>query len=676
MKSSIVKVASVTGSVAALLRARAAAPFLAAAMLLLLVAAAPAAPLGKEDAALYAEAFAAAERGDWRRARALASRAADKLPAKVLRWMEMAERGNGFSFEEIAAFVEGNPSWPGLGTLRLRAEEAIGESTPRGAVADWLKGNPPITTDGMIALGEGLLAQGREAEGTEALRTAWITGNFSPQMETRFLRRHGERLTKADHEARLDDLLWRGNRGQAERMLRRVDPEHRPVAVARMRLRGLSPGVDAAIRQVPDAVQQSHAGFLYDRLRWRRIRDRDEDTLEILRNAPRDMVQPERWWVERSILARRFLQNGYVTDAYRTVSEHGLTPDQPVTHAEAEWLSGWIALRFLDDADVALAHFRRLYDSVSYPISRSRGAYWTGRALDALQRHDEARKWYGIAATHDATFYGQLAAVRLGDAAPHPALPPEPEPTAAERDAFDRNELVRVIRRLHQLEQAEPLRAFLAALGREGGSPGTWALAGRLALAVERPDLGVILARMASYEGIHLVEVGYPVIEISAREPEPALLLAIARQESNFDPRALSHAGARGLMQLMPGTARDMARETAAGYSLARLTDDPEYNLHLGSAYLAGLIDRYGGSYILAIAAYNAGPSNVSRWIRRYGDPRDEAVDAVDWIEMIPFRETRNYVQRVLENLQVYRQRLELPRTEQLVLDRGATRTH
>ena len=613
--------------------------------------------LSAADLRVYKKAFAAAERGRWDEARRAAAGARETLPAKVIAWMEMSATGNTVPFAEIARFIDDNPNWPGMDGLRRRAEEAIDEATPARLVLAWFGKREPLTTEGRIALARAMTASSRTDEARAQIRHAWVHGDFDSREEVRFLKLHGKQLDEAVHRARLDRLLWDGEARQAERMLRRVAPDYRPVATARMRLRAMHGGVDSAIGRIPKE-HLDDAGFLYERLRWRRRKDRDDDAMEILRNAPKDMVRPDRWWAERAVIARRMLAKGNVTDAFRTASEHGLKPDDSVRYAEAEWMAGWIGLRFLGDNKAALARFERLHAVVATPASRARAAYWAGRAAKALGRDKDARRWFAAAARHVATYYGQLAAYHASAARTPAPVPPDPTPDPARTAAFERLELVRVVRMLHALGADRLTEGFVLRIARVSPDPVHKALAGRLARSLDRPDLGVRLARTAYRGGVLLLEDGYPVIPMPDGRPERALLLALARQESNFNPRARSYAGARGLMQLMPATAKWIAGQIEVRYAPARLTSDPAYNVKLGRAYLAQMLDQFNGSYVLALSAYNAGPANVGRWIRAYGDPRDTKVDAVDWIEMIPYTETRHYVQRVLANLQVYRQRL------------------
>jgi soluble lytic murein transglycosylase len=625
-------------------------------------------PVSATDLALYKEAFAAAARRQWEQARRTAARASDQLPAKVIAWMEMGAESNTVPFAEIARFIDDNPDWPGLGLLRGRAEEAIDPATPPKLVIAWFGKRTPLTTDGRVALARALLDIGQTAAGEAMLGRAWIDGNFRSRQEVAFLRKYRKRLTTADHRARLDRLLWDGRRRQAERMLRRVDPVNRPLAIARIRLRERHGGVDAAIRRL-SKQELRDPGLLYERLRWRRRKGRDLDAMEILRNAPQQMVRPDRWWTERSIIARRMLARGRIADAMHAASEHGLTPAAGAQYAEAEWLSGWIELRFLNRPKAALERFARLHETMKTPASRARAAYWAARAAAVTGDTVETSRWYAVAATHAGTYHGQLAAHHAPPGSKPAPVPADPRPTPGQRAAFEANELVRIVHRLVAIGERDRIDPFLLKASRLNPAPGYKALPARLARQLGRRDLGVRIARAAYRDGILLATDGYPIIPMPDGRPERALSLAVARQESNFKVDVSSHAGARGLMQLMPSTAMAVAREIKQHFSKARLTSDPAYNVRLGRAYLAMLLDQFNGSYVLSLSAYNAGPGNVSKWIRAYGDPRDTKVDVVDWIEMIPYTETRNYVQRVLANLQVYRQLLGAPQLASMETD-------
>lgn len=609
-----------------------------------------------EDITSYPLAFAAAAAGRFDEATAVVSPATDPLLAKVLDWMRLARPNSGASFAEIAAFVRDNPRWPQPSVLQRRAEEAIVLSTPSDDLLVWFAAYPPITADGRTAFGEALLRKGRDAEGRKALREAWMLGDFGVLQERQFWARHGKLLTAADNVARLDRLLWDMDFDAARRMLPRVDKNHQALANARIALLTMQGGVERAINAVP-AELRDDAGLIHARLKWRRQKNLDDSAAELLAHPAANTVRPAAWWTERSIIIRRLLLAGDAKLAYRLARAHGQKNASEL--AEGEWLAGWIALRFLDDAATALPHFQRLYENTAAPISRARGAYWVGRAMDALKKRDDATRWYGQAAVHVTTFYGQLAAERLGNRPPLPAAPIPPQEEAA---AFERDELVRVVKRLAEVGLADQVTPFLLRLNALARTPGGRALTAALANHVQRRDLAVHLARRSDVEGVTMLEPGYPrPPEVTASAPERELILALIRQESGFRHAAVSAAGAHGLMQLLPTTASMVAKAMNVAFSKEKLTQDPEYNVTIGSAHLAKLIADFEGSYVLALAAYNAGPARARAWLTDYGDPRQSRVDAIDWIESIPYAETRNYVQRVLEGLQVYRRFQEPP---------------
>lgn len=323
---------------------------------------------------------------------------------------------------------------------------------------------------------------------------------------------------------------------------------------------------------------------------------------------------------------------------------------------EAEWLSGWIALQFLKDSEVALNHFNRIRQKVKYPISLARASYWIGRASSLKGDKAAAVAAYRDAARHGTTYYGQLAAAENG--IPVTLANRTPAPNPSDTAKFNDDERVRIVRMLKQVRAFGVIRHFTDKLIRETNDPVRQVLVARLAQDIDRRDHAVRVGRRAYRFNLPMPEIAYPILTMSKSTPSLALSHAIIRQESNFDTSAISPAGARGLMQLMPRTAKDVARKLKVRYSLRRLTDSPSYNIRLGRAYLARLLSRFDGSYVLAIAAYNAGPGAAKRWVRENGDPREADVDVIDWIESIPYRETRNYVQRVMENIQVYRIRL------------------
>jgi soluble lytic murein transglycosylase len=614
----------------------------------------PAAALSPEDRQIFRTAFAAAKGTDPAGALRLAAQARDPLLRKVLTWQALMRGGSGASFDDIADFITRNPDWPGQHTLRQRAEEMIGSVTEATA-RDWLKRYPPLTPYGRLRHAEFAMASGQQAAAVAEIRDVWVDSELSGFDEKSILARFPGVLRGEDHIKRLDRVLWDGLVESAKRMFPRVAQDWRLLADARIKLADFKPGVEGAVAKVP-AHLRNDPGLLFERTRWRRRKELYDSALETLLNPPKDLVRPLEWWTERQFFARRALADGKPQLAYRLVARHGLS-EGTAAFADAEFLAGWIALRSLHDPQSGYEHFLRLYTGVKLPISRARGAYWAGRAAEVLKKDDLASAWFATAAEHATTYYGQLAETRVGDA-PARRLAVEPKPTAEESARFRKNELVRAVEMLGEIGETDRLSTFMHRLSEQAKTPGEHALVAGLFEAAGRLDLAVGAAKRAGYAGVMLIEHGYPTIEMPKGDPERPLVLAMTRQESAFERTAVSQSGARGLMQLMPDTASHVAKSRQLPYSADRLLTDGSYNMTLGRAYLEDLLDRFSGSYVLSIAAYNAGPGRVRQWVDSFGDPRTKATDVIDWIESIPFTETRNYVQRVLENLQVYRIRL------------------
>ncbi|MBY0432452.1 MAG: lytic transglycosylase domain-containing protein [Rhodospirillales bacterium] len=644
----------------------------AAAFALLLLTAAAAAPasanlLSDQDERLYQRAFAAARDDKFDLAHSIARDTREKLPAKVLRWLEYTRPQTKAGFADITGFIRENPHWPMHTEMQRRAEEAIGAATPAAQLLDWFQAHPPVTVDGKEAYGKALLASGQSDKGVKVLREAWVNGSFGVLQERQFLASAQDHLRLEDHAARLDRLLWERQEAAAQRMLLRVDPAHRQLAQARLAMIE-NKGVEGALAKVPPELLKD-SGLLYERVRWRRQHDMQEEAIALMKDAG-NKVRPDLWWTERAALARYALQRNRAAEAYELVKSHGQTDGQGL--AEAEWLAGWIALRFLDQKDAARQHFKRLFDTSATPMSQSRGAYWLARTAEAAGRQDEATKWFNRAAQHVTTFYGQLSASRLNKEQAWP-LPADPLPSAEDIEQFERHELVRAARMLAELGEAEQIRPLIIRLNDIATTPGRRALAANLASTLGRADMALGVARRSDREGVPLIASGYPLPPFEISGPEKALVMAVIRQESSFNTSVVSVAGALGLMQLMPATAEKVAKTMNVSYSKGMLTGNPDYNVRLGSAYLSQLLAEFNGSYVLSLAAYNAGPSRARRWMNDYGDPRSPDVDTVDWIESIPFSETRNYVQRVMESVQVYRRRLGITHLAQS-LDRDIKR--
>ena len=596
---------------------------------------------------------AAAEDEKWDDVRRLAPLTSDPLVRAYADWLDFQQDDTTASFEDIAAFLDAHPTWPRLPDLRRNAEKALDGTQGDLQLSTWFERNRALTGEGALAHLDVLSALGRTAAIPGLARTYWISRNFDHGIEPKFLRSYGKYLRKSDHKARLDCLIWHRNHTDAWRMLKRVDSGQAALGKARILLARRSPGVDSAIARVPATLRGSPE-LWFERLRWRRFEDMDSSAADILSRFQGARPMPERWSLEARILARRALENGHYSQAAKLVAKHGLKGGGEF--AEAEFLAGWIHLRFLKDPNAAEDHFKTLFNGVSYPISRSRGAYWKARAVKARGNDQLAREWFDRAAGYPTTFYGQEATRELGRTLSSFTFS-TPSDTETRR-AFVEQELVQLVQRLHEMGANAGLRTFLLHLAGLAESAEERLLVAQLAHESGRPREAIRAVKRVSQLDNLIGIAGYPMTPIPITSvkgnPPEALVLSVIRQESGFDRTALSGAGARGMMQLMPGTAKRVASSLSAPYRKPLLTKDSAYNIRLGRAYLGEMLDRYAGATPLALAAYNAGPHRVDRWLNQFGDPRAGQIEMIDWIESIPFAETRNYVQRVSETQPVY----------------------
>ncbi|MBX3500408.1 MAG: transglycosylase SLT domain-containing protein [Alphaproteobacteria bacterium] len=613
-------------------------------------------PLPAETAAGFAAILKALDETRLTDAREHARAMGNALIVKYVEWAILRHPRSTDGFAAAAAFLRANPDWPDDAPIRRQAEDRLDGDTPPAEIVAFFKDFPPLTSAGHMRRIEAIEAAAPK-EIANVARESWHNATFRQQDEAAFLAHYGAHLRPSDHFARFDRLMREGRDKVARELLPRLSPPDMAVAEARLAMATRAPEVTAMLRVVPADRQVDHR-LMFERLRWLRRTNDQAGARQLLLTLNPSVQQDEDWWVERQYHVRESLQAGRAAEAYKLAVGHGLK--RGAGFAEAEFLAGWIALRWLKRPDDALRHFKTLDDGVSTPISKSRAAYWLGRAHEAKKRPLEAAGAYERAAQHGQTYYGQLAAKRLPNRAP--LMPSDPEATPAERDGIEKREIVTLARWLAQVGEDERARPFLLRVGRIAQSAGELALSAAFAIEAGRPDVAVSISRRAVESGVALYEAAYPVVDLgNAGSIERALVLGLTRQESGFQTGVSSSAGALGLMQLMPGTARAMAAKTRQPFDVARLTSDPAYNVSLGAQYLADMLERFGGSYELALSAYNAGPNRTARWLESIGDPRNGAIDMVDWIELIPFRETRNYVQRVMEAVVVYRDRLNGP---------------
>jgi len=618
----------------------------------------------KKDFIIAKKAFSEMKKAKWTDALKTAKRARDKSIYNFIQWRHLLTKGNRASFYDYKTFIDKNENFPRIGRVKYLAEHKLStDKISPNKIIDWFGSNEPLSGFGKMILGESLILKDNRQEGVRLIKEGWVTAELN-KSQLRFYRKKFRKYLNAnDYIKRADYLAWNNKYWDLRRLLRYLPKEYELLYNARQLLMSRSYGVDNAISKVPDKFKND-AGLNYDRLKWRRKRGRVDSSVEILlkiKNTEDYLVRPDKWWIEREIISRSLIYKNKYELAYKIASNHALT--EGPKYAEAEWMSGWIALSFLDDPLLAKDHFENFYNNVGYPISVSRGAYWLGRSYKKLGNNDLSLKWFQEAANYLTTYYGQLAFMELnGDKKFE--LSKDQEIKKEYRDYFFKKELVKIIYLLDELNEDKYAKHILRYLANDDIKNGSEILAAELATNIERFDFAIQIAKIASYEKRFHNKYNYPIIStpnyINGRKiPESAFILSIIRQESEFDLKANSHAGAKGLMQLMPYTAKLVAKQAKLPYSKSRLTTDPEYNINLGSHYIAGLILEYDGAYPFAIAAYNAGPKRVRYWKRINKDPQKKQTNYVDWIELIKFRETRNYVQRVLENYNVYRYILE-----------------
>ena len=598
-------------------------------------------------------AFDAMKAGDWNGARTIAS---DVSPVgyDLIEWHRL-RAGEG-SAQEVLQFLDLNPDWPGLAWLRKKSEPAMLKASDE-EVLEFFKNELPQTAQGALAHARALKAKGQSGSADAGLVLAWRSMEIGPATHARMLKEHGD-LLKEHHIARLDMVLWEGWNKNTARMLDLVPESYQKLAKARQGLRARVKGIDALVTAVP-ANLQTDPGLAYERFVWRARKGLTKDATDLaiaVSKSAKTLGEPEEWANRRRSLARQLMRNDEHQKAYALASSHHLFEGS--SFADLEWLSGYLALRFLNDPKKALAHFKAHQGAVVTPISRGRAGYWIGRAYDVLGDKNAAKASYKEGAEYQSSFYGLLAAERAGlpfdkSLGGQAALPDWRKASFMGSSVFQAAVLALQAGELtlserfftHLTESLDPLEA---------------AQLGQVAIDLNEPHIAVMIGKRAASTGV-TIPAPYYALHDMAKTAHPIsteFALSIARRESEFDPVVVSGAGARGLMQVMPATAKSVAQELGIDYARSKLTGDWRYNAQLGTTYLARLHKQFGTNPVMMAAGYNAGPGRPVKWMELYGDPRKGQIDIVDWIEHIPFRETRNYAMRVTESLPIYRARL------------------
>ena len=611
------------------------------------------------DLAAVKQAIELVHKGRPDEATNVAGSISDPLARKLVEWVILRSDEADLNFPRYAAFIAANPSWPGVTALRRRAEAALWQqqAEPRAVVA-FFAGEPPRTAKGRLALARALLAHGDRAGAQALVREAWRKDGFSAEVEAQARVAFADLITAADDKARMDARFDAEDDDAGFRAARQLGPDELAIAKARSAVINKSTKAKTLLDEVPAAARHD-AGYMLSRIQWLRRTDKMAEATQWMLAAPRDpqrLGDLDQWWVERRLIARKLLDLGEYKSAYQ-VASGAAAPVSENYRAEQEFTAGWIALRFLREPAAALTHFARIPEGVVNPITLARGFYWQGRAAEALGRGQEARAYYETAAHYPTAYYGQLARARLGiDAV---TLRNLPEPTAEHR----RLEVARAFEILYAIDERDLAAVMAVELGDKATDVGALTTVGEIAAHHNDARAALLVGKTALGHGLPLEHFAFPDFGVPdyrqiGPEVERCIVYSIVRQESAFNPRVVSSANAIGLMQVTPAAGRDTAKRFNVSFDQRRLMSDVVYNAQLGTAELGNDIASWRGSYILAFVAYNAGPRRAREWIEQYGDPRDPKVDPIDWIERIPISETRNYVQRVIENMQVYRARL------------------
>ncbi|WYJ36488.1 transglycosylase SLT domain-containing protein [Bradyrhizobium sp. 2S1] len=581
----------------------------------------------------------------------------DPVARKLAEWLILRSEDNGASVERYRSFLDANPSWPSQTFLRRRIEASLWDDRrDDSAVWAWFQNESPVSAKGRLALAKVMIGRGDRGNAERLVREAWRNDGMSEDTETTALDLFGSFLTAGDHKARMDTMLYgTDNEAAGMREAKRLGSGYVALAKARIAATRKGSNLRALLEAVPDELS-GDTGYLFAKIQLLRREEKFAEAARLMLSAPKEasrLYNVDEWWIERRLLARKMIDTNEFRTAYLIARDAAL-PARDIYKTEQEFTAGWIALRFLNDPALAAQHFARIGVGSANPTALARAGYWQGRAAEAAGRGQEARAAYARAAEQSTSYYGQLARAKLG-------LPQIELNSAPRGRGADRLEIVRAVALLYEIDARELAIPIFGDLG-DNGDPE--ALAGLGELTARNGDARgmLLMGKSALNRGLPFDHYAYPVNGIPSfrqvgPEVEQSVVYAIARQESAFNPAVVSPAQAYGLMQVTPDAGRYVCKRAGIGFDLNRMKTDPVYNAMLGAAELGGLLEDYRGSYILTFAAYNAGRGSVKKWIERYGDPRDPKVDAVDWVELIPFSETRNYVQRIMENLQVYRAR-------------------
>lgn len=597
----------------------------------------------------------ALEKRQWQEAYSAASKVKDPVLLEAVKWYKVIKDPSNETFKSLSKLYTNTQRWPDSAIIKMRVEESIDITMPSQEILDWFNKHPSGTSSGSKVYLEAMFNKYGTCEDVIKLaKSTWQTSNFSLQEEKIFINRFGDYITENEHYQKIDRLYWIERYDEANRNLFRLTKQDQKIFKTR----------EALLKNRSNAIsmmgtlshkEQKNPGLIYAKLIWHESKKNQDHLYNLMEHIPSDPPFYSKWWEFKRRQISTLLEEKQYKKAYKLTSNHKHT--HAAKYSDAEWLSGWIALRFLNKPELATQHFKKMYKVVKLPISLSRAEYWLGRSLEAEGKKDEANKWYELASMHSSTFYGQLSLLKINKSGKFQFENLE-KITDKDYVSYKKNNFAKLAFIFSFHNNYNLSRQFVAKAIENAKSKGEIFLIANLGMKIKKYDLAIEAAKNASYKMVSIPNISYPTVALHHEsDVEKALVHALIRQESMFNPRAESSAGALGLMQIMPATGKMLASSMKSGFDIKKLKHDFKYNIKLGVHYLEKLLSNNKGSYILTAASYNAGEHNVKKWIKRFGDPRsmNNVEDVVDWIELIPFYETRNYVQRILESTQIYR---------------------
>jgi len=613
--------------------------------------------LSDKDFEITKVVFDYVDRKQWRLALSDAQKVQDKTIYTLVNWMYLIDTQSGASFNEYQTFIKNHKDWPRINRIKFLAEHKINfDNNSPTSIIEYFSNNPPLSGFGRLRLAEAFLENNQTEKARNLVKDGFKDAELSKNDLKYFSKIFKKFLTHQDYVLRADYFAYEAKYKDLRDTIEYLNPDYQKLYNARAAL-FTKRSADNLISQIPQSLKED-PGLIYDRIKWRRKKARFDDALTLMNQSASDSLMKNQYLAkERLSVARDKISDKEYKVAYDILKDHRL--NEGADYAEIEWHLGWIALSFTNQTDVALGHFLRMNAAVTYPISKARAAYWIGRTYKKLGQASQANSWFRTGSQYGTTFYGQLSHIELNEK--RFSINNNFKFNEDKYEEFKKNNpQAKSVVVLKELNRTRYTKDILRHLGdpEQNRTFEEISMAGVLAQEIERLDFAIQIAKNASYKNLNFLEISYPKIEVpkqvkSQKILDSSVILALIRQESEFDTSANSKVGAKGLMQIMPATAKLLSKVTNVDFSREKLTKDKDYNLALGSYYISDLDDDFGSHY-LAFAAYNAGPHRVEKWIKTYGDPRRKQIDAIDFIELIPFHETRNYVQRVSENINVY----------------------